>query len=182
VDGRGGARAGAGGPTGPRTGTQKRFAEAKARKEEMLADLRELERDRLRGALVARDQVISTWQSALSILRARLLSLPVKAAPLVMAAGELASVEHVLRRLISESLDELSRSDGLPAAGVDSPAATAGADGERVVGPLADAVVGGEPGGGPVDDKPRRVPARNHGLGKRPGRPPGRGDDKRADR
>ncbi len=123
MDGHGGARPGAGGPTGKRTGTQKRFAEAKARKEEMLADLRELERDRLRGSLVPREAVLADWQAALGVFRARLLALPVKAAPLCVAAGGIAEVEHVLRRLVAESLDELSRSDGLPAAGADGAAA-----------------------------------------------------------
>lgn len=72
--------------------------------------------DREAGRLLDRAEVLACWQAGLSVLRARLLVLPSRVAPL-LADQPLAhaEVEALVRGPVREALDELARGDGVPA-------------------------------------------------------------------
>lgn len=122
------------------------------------ADKTELEVAELHGELVRVDDVTDAWSQHISAARAKLLSLPSKAAPRVMP-GRIAETQELLRNIIDEALNELA-GDGLPerarsriarAAGV---ARTAEADRERVGRPRKGAQPGIKRRARKVADKP----------------------------
>ena len=72
--------------------------------------LKELEN---KGELVRADEVRAAWEEKTAATRAQLLSLPSKAAPMVVTVDGDVAVESMLRKMINEALDELAGS-GLP--------------------------------------------------------------------
>ena len=90
-----------------------RYLNARARKEAALADLAQMEAAEARGDLVRVEDVAAWWGEMVTLARARLLALPSMAAPQVAAPGKIAEVQAILRKLINEALEELSR-DGVP--------------------------------------------------------------------
>lgn len=77
------------------------------------ANKTELEVAQLRGDLIPREIVIATWQAYSANARAKLLSLPTKAAHAAIAATQLHEIEEVLKEQVYEALAELA-SDGIP--------------------------------------------------------------------
>lgn len=77
------------------------------------ADKVELEVEQLRGKLLPTPAVLKTWQSLFANMRAKLLSLPTKAAHAVQAAEDLHEIRAGLEVVIHEALHEIS-TDGLP--------------------------------------------------------------------
>ena len=77
------------------------------------ADKTELEVAQLRGELIPREIVVATWQAFSANARAKLLSLPTKAAHAAITATELHEIEEVLKKQVYEALEELV-SDGIP--------------------------------------------------------------------
>ena len=73
------------------------------------ADKVELEVEELRGALVRVEAVERERGDLVAAARAKLLSLPGKAAPLVMASGNLLEAERIIKNLVYEALTELAR-------------------------------------------------------------------------
>lgn len=117
----------------------------RARLTKAQADKTELEAAELAGALVRVEDVETEWGRMLGAVRARLLSLPSKAAPRVRVAVNDEEAAALIEAEVTEALQELS-SDGIPpttrerrqrsqadGGGADAAAA---ADGERVGGPL----------------------------------------------
>src|SRR5689334_14920481 len=84
------------------------FAEARARRERANADLSEMQAARLRGELLPADQVSRAVTGAFARVRARMLSLPTKAAPRVVGKGSLAEVQALLAGYVEEALAELA--------------------------------------------------------------------------
>jgi len=72
-----------------------------------------LELEQQRGNLVPMELIVETWQGHIGNARAKLLSLPPKAAAQVLGVDNYLEVEQLLTELINESLDELNN-DGLP--------------------------------------------------------------------
>lgn len=72
------------------------------------ADRVELEVEELRGSLVRVEAVEIELGDLVTAARAKLLALPGKAAPLVMAADNLVQAERILRDLVYEALTELA--------------------------------------------------------------------------
>ena len=67
-----------------------------------------------RGELISTELVLAGWQEKQAALRARLLPLPVKVAPLVIAAnGDRVEIEETLKGAIYEALEELA-GEGIP--------------------------------------------------------------------
>jgi phage terminase Nu1 subunit (DNA packaging protein) len=58
-------------------------------------------------------EVVAYWGDMIGAAKAKLLSLPVKAAPLVMSCVDMAEVQHILDGLVREALNEIS-GDGIP--------------------------------------------------------------------
>ena len=84
----------------------------------------------LRGDLLPRAAVIRAGQEVLARVRARLLAVPVKAAPRVVGRDGLPEVEGILKEHVHEALAELA---GLEVV-ADDAAAAAGDDGSGVAG------------------------------------------------
>ena len=77
------------------------------------ADKVELEVEQLRGELLRTSTVLLTWQELTANMRAKLLSLPTKAAHAVQGAEDLAGIRDTLTTVVHEALNEIA-SDGLP--------------------------------------------------------------------
>ena len=115
------------------------FGVERARLIKAKADLAEMEADGRRGELLPADAVEAAWTAVLARLRARLLVLPDRLAPLCHEETTIAGVRDQIRKAVREALDELAATpvvaadpDGAGTAGddgaggADDPAATAG--------------------------------------------------------
>lgn len=116
----------------------------RARKAKEEADRLEMQNAQMRGDLVARGDVEAGIIGAFSRVRAKLIGIPSKVAPLVAAMTEPRACETAIRKPIYEALDELAETtlDDLHrdfGALLDGSEAPAGADGERVGGSRAEA-------------------------------------------
>ncbi len=121
-------------------GTVYDYETERARLTKAQADRTELEAQELRGEMVSADLVIEAWGRMLGAMRARLLSMPQKAAPRARATLTDEEAAKLIEREVIEALEELS-DDGLPdrtrarrARRSERPEATASADGQRVGG------------------------------------------------
>ncbi|MBM3556075.1 MAG: terminase small subunit, Nu1 [Alphaproteobacteria bacterium] len=86
------------------------------------ADLAEMEAGLRRGELLPADDVEEAWIAVLSRLRARLLVLPDRLAPLVHEETSVAGTRESIRRAVAEALEELA---SLPAIARDAEGAGA---------------------------------------------------------
>lgn len=98
------------------------FATERARLVKAKADLAEMEAAERRRALLPADQVEDAWREVLARLRARLLVLPDRIAPLVHEETTIAGARSLIRATIAEALAELA---SLPVVAAD-PASPAG--------------------------------------------------------
>ena len=89
------------------------YHKEKARLTKAQADRTELDAAEIRGELVRADHVIESWSRMLGSARARLLSIPSKAAPRVRAAANDEEAASLIESEVLEALEELS-SNGLP--------------------------------------------------------------------
>lgn len=80
----------------------------KARLTKEQADAAAMKNEALRGRLLQREAVTAAVQSAFVRVRARLLAIPAKAAPLVFQAPAIAEVEAKLTDSVHEALAELA--------------------------------------------------------------------------
>ena len=111
----------------------------RARKAKEEADKLEMQNALMRGELLARGDVDAAVVGAFARVRARMIGVPSKVAPLVVTMDTPAEVESVIRRSVYEALKELAdtsvadlcRDNGDV---VEDAGAAAGPDGESVVG------------------------------------------------
>ena len=87
------------------------YDEARTRKVNAEAELAELELKKVHGELVIAEDVVSAWNDVLGALKAKLLSIPTKGAPIVSAETNTGACKAVLEDLINEALEELSNYD-----------------------------------------------------------------------
>lgn len=87
------------------------YEEARTRKIAAEAEIAELELKKVNGELVIAEDVVSAWNDVLSALKAKLLSVPIKGAPVVAAEINAATCQHIIEDLINEALEELSNYD-----------------------------------------------------------------------
>ena len=117
------------------------FGVERARLIKAKADLAEMEADGRRGELLPAESVEAAWTAVLARLRARLLVLPDRLAPLCVEETTIAGVRDQIRKAVREALDELAATSVAAAdpdragaaghsgaAGARDPAAAAGAD------------------------------------------------------
>ncbi len=71
----------------------------------------------LRGALLPRDEVTAAVQACFSLVRARLIAIPTRAAPQVVLLKAMPEVKALLTALVHEALQELSETKVVPAEG-----------------------------------------------------------------
>lgn len=114
IAGKGGARHGAGRKTDAERASNhfERYNEARAKREVHNAQIAEYEARKLAGELVEVAQVGVVWQKENANMRAKLLSVPVKTAPLLIGLTSIAEIEAVLTDAIHEALRELSGDGG----------------------------------------------------------------------
>jgi len=87
------------------------YEEARARKVAAEAQIAELELAKVQGELVIAEDVVSAWADTLTGLKAKLISIPSKAAPIVASEDSAGGCQKVLDELIREALEELSNYD-----------------------------------------------------------------------
>lgn len=76
------------------------------------ANIAALDEETKRKTLIPAEQVRAKWQDMLASFRARLLSLPTRIAASCVGLDE-SAIEKAARDLVHQSLDELSRGDGV---------------------------------------------------------------------
>ena len=77
------------------------------------ANVESLKEQQLASHLLPCDIVVRTWQGMVANIKARLLSMPAKLAPVLLNCSDLQDVEASIKQQVYESLTELSRC-GLP--------------------------------------------------------------------
>jgi terminase small subunit / prophage DNA-packing protein len=117
------------------------ITEQRARKAKEEADKLEMQNAQLRGELLAREDVDAAVVSAFARVRARLIGVPSKVAPLVVVMDNPAEIEGSIRKAIYEALKELADTSVTDLCGdygdmVEDSGAAAGPDGEPVGGRL----------------------------------------------
>ena len=80
----------------------------KARTEFNRADKLEMENAVRRGELVERKDVLIHIQKSFAAVRAKLLAIPTKAAPVVITLGEVNLAQTTLKKFVYDALDELT--------------------------------------------------------------------------
>ena len=128
------------------TAERARLASAQANKVELDLEHRS-------GRLVDANEVFAEFSSVITAFRARILAVPVKAAPRIMAIedGDPIAIQQTIRKLIYEALDEFSRYPDIGESGSGAQSnATAGStsriNGESVVRSISEAKPRGERG------------------------------------
>jgi len=74
------------------------------------ANCAQLKVDQSSGELISSDSVLQRWHALVTSVRAQLLSLPSKVAPLVVAEDRVTHVELIIRKAVYEALTELAGS------------------------------------------------------------------------
>lgn len=75
------------------------------------AEAQEMENAKNRGYLLSVAMIERAWAEMAASFKARILSIPGKAAPQVVSCNSISEVKAVLERMVFEALDELSRGD-----------------------------------------------------------------------
>lgn len=87
------------------------YADERARLTKEQADRVAMENDVQRGLLIDAEHAARLWADVVVNAKTRLLSIPTKAAPLVLGCKTMPEARDVLERFIIEALHDLSRSD-----------------------------------------------------------------------
>ena len=87
------------------------YDEARTRKVNAEAEIAELELAKVRNQLVLVEDVVKAWTDTLANLKAKLTSIPSKAAPMVASESEAGIIQSMLSDLMNEALEELSNYD-----------------------------------------------------------------------
>ena len=87
------------------------YDEARTRKVNAEAEIAELELAKIRGELVVAEDVVKAWEDVLGALKAKLMAIPTKGAPVVATESEAGKCQAILEDLIREALEELSNYD-----------------------------------------------------------------------
>ena len=85
--------------------------EAEVRERNAIADIKELERDKLQGSLVEADEVVNYYKDLVIRAKAKFLSLPDKLALELSGMSEQREIQELLQLRIDECLNELSSED-----------------------------------------------------------------------
>lgn len=89
------------------------LGQERAKLTKLQAEKATLELEQQRGNLIPMELVIEGWQGQIANARAKLLALPPKAAAQTAGMERYVEIEHTVRDIIYEALDELA-GDGVP--------------------------------------------------------------------
>ena len=106
------AKVGAGGTAPIEEAAAPRRIDAQARKEHAQADIAEMERDKMRGELLLKDDVIAAVADIVTTLRARLESLPAQIGPQVAPISDEGLCTAMIADHVEAALSELSHQAG----------------------------------------------------------------------
>lgn len=95
-------------------------------------ETKELKLAELRGELVRKDVVQKTMEKIVGAFKSRVLALPKRLAPLLVARSQVVEIEALLEKEVHDALRELSVGGLLKGSGDESDSTTAQVDGERV--------------------------------------------------
>lgn len=84
------------------------FDEARTRKINAEAEIAELNLAQIHGTLVVADDVVKAWDDVLGAMKAKILSLPSKGAPVLSTETDTTVCKNILEDLVNEALEELS--------------------------------------------------------------------------
>lgn len=87
------------------------YEQARTKKMNAEAAISEIELDRIRGKVVMADDVVAAWENTLGAVKARLLSVPTKAAPMVAPESDAGACQGIISDMINEALEELANYD-----------------------------------------------------------------------
>lgn len=87
------------------------YDEARTRKVNAEAEIAELELQKIHGTLVIAEDVVSAWNDVLGALKAKLLAIPAKGAPVLSTETQTGACQSILEDLVHEALEELSNYD-----------------------------------------------------------------------
>lgn len=84
------------------------YDEWRTRKIAAEAQVAELELARIQGTLCLTEDVLKAWETVLHACKAKFLSMPTKAAPLLASEVDVSAIQLILEEQIKEALSELS--------------------------------------------------------------------------
>lgn len=84
------------------------YDEARTRKVSAEAEIAELELARIRGTLCLTEDVVKAWETVLHACKAKFLSMPTKAAPMVANETDVSAIKDIIEEHIREALGELA--------------------------------------------------------------------------
>ena len=96
-----------------RLGGELDYTQERAKLTKLQAEKVTLELEQQRGISLPLEMVILAWQGKVANARAKLLALPPKVASQVLGIESYVEIEHTIRDIIYEALDELA-GDGVP--------------------------------------------------------------------
>lgn len=141
----------------------------KARLAAAKADQAEMDRDALKGELLPRKGIDDAMQGAFARVRAKLIGLPSKAAPMVAGLKTAVAAQEKLTELMHEALRELSATVAHPTAPLRIDAGDSGGGEQLVAGIHAPAEADGEPMGGRASEAKPGGKRRARPVGHQPG-------------
>jgi hypothetical protein len=92
-------------------GKTKSAAEEKARLDKLRADKVEMEIAIAKAELMNPEEAMEAWSKVIQAARSRILSIPTKAAPLLIGTKSAGEAQNILQRLVNEALKELANPD-----------------------------------------------------------------------
>jgi hypothetical protein len=92
-------------------GKTKSAVEEKARLDKLRADKVEMEIAIAKAELMNPDEAMEAWSKVVQSCRSRILSIPTKAAPLLIGTKSAGEAQDILQRLVNEALKELANPD-----------------------------------------------------------------------
>ena len=125
------------------------YGTERARLVKAKADLAEMEASQMRGDLLLAPDVTAAWTEIVALMRAQLLALPDKIAPVVHETTSIAEARDVIRRAIHDVLAEIASTDAEITPRSDGDAGSGEGGDEGPEGGRAAAGPEGKPVGGP---------------------------------
>jgi phage terminase Nu1 subunit (DNA packaging protein) len=108
------------------------------------ADIAEAEADRLKGELVSVEHVARVWVEAAANVRARLLAIPHKVAPMVAVENDITVCHGMIETEVHEALSEFSNVEVASTTDEPRPATTDDADCDGAAAEADDFAMGGQ--------------------------------------
>ena len=84
------------------------YATHRARLTSAKADMAEMEREQMKDNLIPADDVADAWDTMVSNMRSKLLSIPTKSATQTFAAKNVTEAKKILKEAVDDALEELA--------------------------------------------------------------------------